>query len=123
MVSPQKKLVQNVIKLLAYVKRNLRRLVPCAEKNRVYELPDSINVPFRPRGDNPPWVPVTTDDGYNVRVNSTQISEDVHELACYVGMPVGENGSLELSFVLEIGLTPEAAWVDIEEVNFGYDRD
>ena len=33
--------------------------------NTVYELQDSINVPLQPKGDNPFWVRVTTDDGYN----------------------------------------------------------
>jgi hypothetical protein len=41
------------------------RVFRMPEKNRIYELQDSINVHLRPRGDNPLWVRVTTDDGFN----------------------------------------------------------
>jgi len=33
--------------------------------NPVYELQDNIQVPLKPRGDNPLWVRVTTEDGNN----------------------------------------------------------
>lgn len=35
------------------------------DTNRVYELQDKVTIPLRPKGDNPLWVRVTTDDGYN----------------------------------------------------------
>jgi hypothetical protein len=35
------------------------------DTNRVYELHDKVTIPLRPKGDNPLWVRVTTDDGYN----------------------------------------------------------
>jgi hypothetical protein len=33
--------------------------------NQAYELQDTVTMPLRPRGDNPIWVRVTTDDGHN----------------------------------------------------------
>ena len=35
------------------------------QTNRVYELRDTVTVPLKPKGDNPLWVRVTTDDGHN----------------------------------------------------------
>ncbi len=60
-------------------------------------------------------------DGYAVAVNSTLISEDVHELACGIRIPIDAyDSALEVSFVLEIGLTASDAWVNVLEVNISY---
>jgi len=34
------------------------------ERNDCYELSDQVAIPLRPAGDNPLWVCVTTDDGF-----------------------------------------------------------
>ena len=41
------------------------RVYRMPQTNRVFEIRDTVPVVLKPRGDNPLWVRVTTDDGYN----------------------------------------------------------
>jgi hypothetical protein len=41
------------------------RIFRMPQTNNIFEMKDSITVPLKPTGDNPLWVKVTTDDGYN----------------------------------------------------------
>ena len=41
------------------------RIFRMPQTNNIFEMKDSITVPLKPTGDNPIWVKVTTDDGYN----------------------------------------------------------
>jgi hypothetical protein len=41
------------------------RVYRMPQTNNVFEIQDTVPVPLKPRGDNPLWVRVTTDDGYN----------------------------------------------------------
>jgi hypothetical protein len=41
------------------------RVFRLPETNAVYELRDNVTVPLKPTGDNPLWVRVTTEDGFN----------------------------------------------------------
>jgi hypothetical protein len=41
------------------------RVFRMPQTNYTFELQDSVTVQLKPKGDNPLWVKVTTDDGYN----------------------------------------------------------
>jgi hypothetical protein len=41
------------------------RIFRLPETNRTFQLRDTVQLPLKPKGDNPLWVRVTTDDGFN----------------------------------------------------------